>query len=72
MVPDYSPPSAFRSHIGQRIRYYRKLTELTQTALAARANINQGFLSAIERGHRQPSPSALGAIAVALDVPRRC
>jgi SOS-response transcriptional repressor LexA len=62
-------PAVFAGPIGRRIRYYRLQAELTQLALARRANINQGFLSEIERGRRKPSPSALKAISVALDVP---
>jgi SOS-response transcriptional repressor LexA len=37
--------------------------------LARRANINQGFLSEIERGFRNPGPGTLRALGVALDVP---
>ena len=69
MSPSYTGSPAFRGHIGERIRYYRQQIGLTQTALARRANVNQGFLSEIERGKRKPSPSSLHAIAVALDVP---
>lgn len=69
MSPSYREPPAFRGHMGQRIRYYRRQRDMTQTALARRANVNQGFLSEIERGKRRCSPSSLRAIAVALDVP---
>ena len=62
-------PPVFRGHIGQRIRYYRQQLGLNQTALARRANVNQGFLSAIEQGKRKPSPSSIKAIAIALEVP---
>jgi transcriptional regulator with XRE-family HTH domain len=67
----FLPPDhpVFRGHIGRRIRYYRQRLNLTQTELARRANVNQGFLSEIERGRRKPSPSSLQALAVALDVP---
>lgn len=65
----YAEPPAFRGHIGQRIRYYRHIRDLSQTDLARRANVNQGYLSAIEKGRRRPSPSSLHALAVALDVP---
>jgi len=58
----------FRGHIGRRIRYYRQKLGLNQTQLAKRANVNQGFLSEIERGKRRPSPASLHAIAVALDL----
>jgi len=69
MCARYFEPPAFRGHIGQRIRYYRQRLGLKQTDLARRANVNQGFLSEIERGRRRPSPSSLRAIAVALDIP---
>lgn len=68
MARSYSPPPAFRGHVGQRIRYYREQMGLNQTELARRANVNQGFLSEIERGKRKPSPSSLQAISVALEV----
>lgn len=68
MSETWSESPAFRGHIGQRIRYYRQKSGLNQTQLARRANVNQGFLSEIERGKRKPSPSSLQAIAVALDV----
>ncbi len=55
--------------MGQRVRYYRHLRELTQIELARRAGVNQGFLSEIERGRRRPSASSVKALAVALDVP---
>jgi len=62
-------PPVFRGHIGKRIRYYRQQLGMNQTALAQEANVNQGYLSAIERGKRSPSPPSLKAIAVALNVP---
>ena len=37
--------------------------------LATEANVNQGFLSAIERGQRAPRAGTLKAIAVALEIP---
>ena len=55
--------------LGQRVRRRRKELELTQAELARRANINQGFLSEIERDHRNPSTHTLTALGVALDVP---
>jgi len=64
----FSESPVFQGHVGQRIRYYRQRLGLNQMQLARRANVNQGFLSEIERGKRKPSPSSLHAIAVALDV----
>jgi len=54
---------------GGRVRYFRQKQDLTQTQLAARANVNQGYLSSIERGDRSARPATLRAIAVALGVP---
>jgi len=70
MSEHYAVPPVFVGHPGQRIRYYRKMQELTQSALAARANINQGFLSEIERGRRKPSANSLKAIADAMGIPQ--
>ena len=66
----FLPPDhpVFRGHVGQRIRHYRRQCNLTQTELARQANVNQGFLSEIEHGRRNPSPSSLKAIAIALRV----
>ena len=61
-------PSAFRGHVGQRIRFYRRQHEWTQAALARRAGVQQSFLSEIERGLRNPSQTSLRAIAEALEV----
>ncbi|MHC4798141.1 MAG: helix-turn-helix domain-containing protein [Planctomycetota bacterium] len=69
MANRYFVPPVFLGHAGQRIRYYRQMQELTQTDLARRATINQGFLSEIERGRRKPSPASLKSLAEALDVP---
>ena len=63
----YKPPAG--EDVGRRIRRRRKSLELSQVELAQRANINQGFLSEIERGQRSPSEATLRALAVALDLP---
>lgn len=55
--------------VGQRIRAIRRERGLTQTQLSAEANVNQGYLSSIERGDRTPRPSTIRAIAVTLGVP---
>jgi len=69
MASNYTPPTAFRGHLGLRVRYFRKQRELTQAVLARRAGVHQSFLSEIERGLRNPSPATLKAIAQALDIP---
>jgi len=55
--------------IGARLRRQRLRQGLTQTGLAAKANVNQGYLSSIERGDRTPRLTTIRAIAVALGVP---
>lgn len=49
----------------------RRRTDLgmRQSQLAAMAGISEDYLSAIERGRRQPSMEVLGTIASALRVP---
>jgi SOS-response transcriptional repressor LexA len=54
---------------GARVRARRLALGMSQTELARQANINQGFLSEIERGFRNPSRGTLLALSVALDVP---
>ena len=58
-----------KGSIGARIRHFRQQQGLTQTELATRANVNQGYLSSIERGDRTARTATLRAIAVALGVP---
>ncbi len=55
--------------LGQRVRRIRKERRLTQHELVESAGINQGFLSAIERGKSEPSKRTINALAVALSVP---
>jgi transcriptional regulator with XRE-family HTH domain len=65
----YLDGSAERQGAGGRIRRLRLQQGLTQMELASRANVNQGYLSSIERGDRTARPTTLRAIAVALGVP---
>lgn len=56
--------------LGARIRRQRKNLGLTQSQLANLANVNQGYISAIERDQRVPSTRMIDALAVALDTPQ--
>ncbi len=56
--------------IGARIRRRRRQLGLSQVGLAAAANVNQGFISAIERGLANPRRRTIDALAVALDLPQ--
>ena len=57
------------TELGQRIRAARDIRGLTQEELAARAKLNNSFLSQLERGLKAPSLKTLDAIAKALEVP---
>ncbi|UCG17158.1 MAG: helix-turn-helix domain-containing protein [Phycisphaerales bacterium] len=72
MASEQDDRIARRTHetLGRRLRRRRKELALTQARLASRANINQGFLSEIERDRRNPSANTLNALAVALDIPQ--
>lgn len=61
--------SSREESLGRRIHRLRRKLGLTQAQLAAEASVNQGHLSAIERGSHLPRPATLRAIAVALGVP---
>lgn len=63
----YSLPAG--ASLGQRLRFHRHRLGLRQAEVAARARINQGYLSGIERGERTPSAPTLRALADALDLP---
>ena len=69
MADSGAVPPVFSGHLGRRVRFYRLQAELTQSQLARRAGLNQGFLSEIERGRRRPSAATARAIAAALDLP---
>ncbi|MDW8006457.1 MAG: helix-turn-helix transcriptional regulator [Thermomicrobium sp.] len=58
-----------RKVLGQRIRALREAQGLRQEDLAARAMVNQSYLSQIENGKRDPSLDVLERIADALGIP---
>lgn len=66
--PDSPTPPPART-LGERIQALRRQQSFTQTQLAAKANVNQGYLSSVERGDRVPRPSTVRAVAIALGVP---
>jgi len=59
-----------RESVGQRIRRRRQELRLTQVELSIAANVNQGYLSSIERGRANPTPRMIDALSVALDMPQ--
>jgi transcriptional regulator with XRE-family HTH domain len=52
--------------LGLRLRQLREARKLTQEQLGEKAQLDQTYLSGIERGTRNPSVLVLGRIAAAL------
>lgn len=57
-----------RLRIGLNLQNLRRARQLSQEELAARADVNQSYLSDIERGVRNPSVMVLDRIAKALSI----
>jgi transcriptional regulator with XRE-family HTH domain len=54
--------------LGRRIQFYRKQRQLSQAALAEKADISITFLSKIERGLKYPTSDTLSGITNGLGV----
>ena len=54
--------------LGKGIRFFRQQRQLSQAALAEKADISITFLSNIERGVKYPTSDTLSSIANGLDV----
>jgi transcriptional regulator with XRE-family HTH domain len=61
-----------RTLLGKRIQFYRRKRQLSQAALAERADISITFLSNIERGLKYPTSETLSGIANGLGVEVYC
>ncbi len=59
------------TNLGERIHKFRKASNLTQAALAEKAEISVYYIGEIERGEASPSLSVLHDIAKALGVTMR-
>jgi len=57
-----------RAILGKGIRFYRQQRQLSQAALAEKADISITFLSNIERGIKYPTSDTLSAISSVLGV----
>jgi transcriptional regulator with XRE-family HTH domain len=57
-----------RALLGSRVRYFRQQRQLSQAALAEKADISVTFLSKIERGIKYPTSDTLSRLANGLDV----
>jgi transcriptional regulator with XRE-family HTH domain len=54
---------------GTAIKHFRHQADLTQTALATRLHVTPTYLSAVERGRKQPSLDLLRRVSEVLGVP---
>jgi transcriptional regulator with XRE-family HTH domain len=57
-----------RKLLGKRVQFYRKQRQLSQAALAEKADISITFLSKIERGIKYPTSDTISGIANGLGV----
>ncbi|GHU15209.1 hypothetical protein FACS1894163_01120 [Spirochaetia bacterium] len=61
-----------RTLLGKRIQFYRKQRQLSQAALAEKADISITFISQIERGIKYPTSETLSGIVNVLGVEVCC
>jgi transcriptional regulator with XRE-family HTH domain len=57
--------------VGALLRHWRERRRLSQQALSERCGVSTRHLSYIETGKAQPSPSMIGQLSAALEVPLR-
>jgi len=61
--------AVLRHVVGETLRGVRLRQRRTLREVSAAARVSLGYLSEIERGHKEPSSELLAAICEALDVP---
>lgn len=54
--------------MGQKLRELRKSRGWTLKQVSARSQVSLGYLSELERGHKEPSSELLAAVCLALGV----
>jgi transcriptional regulator with XRE-family HTH domain len=64
-----SQMAVLRHVVGETLRGVRLRQRRTLREVSAAARVSLGYLSEIERGHKEPSSELLAAICDALDVP---
>jgi transcriptional regulator with XRE-family HTH domain len=57
-----------RQLVGKNVRRYRLAARLSQEELAARMQFEQGYVSGLEAGRRNPTIVTLGLVASALEI----
>ena len=61
--------TTMRQFVGEVLRARRLAAGLTLRDVSAKARVSLGYISEIERGHKEPSSELLAALTTALDVP---
>jgi transcriptional regulator with XRE-family HTH domain len=64
-----SAQNPFLRAFGLHVRQLREFRGLTQEGLGEKAELDQTYISGIERGTRNPSVLVLKRVAAALDIP---
>lgn len=64
-----SDPSSIIPAFASVIKALRRHHELTQEQLAWRTNVDQSFISALERGLKEPCLKTMAQLAAAFDLP---
>ena len=54
--------------LGENVRRYRKLADISQEELSLRTGIKRSYISDLERGTRNPTVRALGLLAEGLKI----
>jgi transcriptional regulator with XRE-family HTH domain len=67
-VPSGPPPSEGQRGLAKAVHELRKKAQLSQAALAERADLPPGLVAEIESGKRDPTWGDIRRIAQALDV----
>jgi transcriptional regulator with XRE-family HTH domain len=65
----YREMAVLRHVVGETLRAVRLRQRRTLREVSAAARVSLGYLSEIERGHKEPSSELLAAICEALDIP---
>ena len=61
--------TAMRQFVGEVLRARRLAAGFTLRDVSAKARVSPGYISEVERGHKEPSSELLAALTGALDVP---
>ena len=57
-----------RKTVGDNIKRYRKINNLTQMALSEKANLSVGYLCDLESGKKWGTPETISRLSIALNI----